>query len=285
MAVDVQKGSKKDPDNPPRIECEILGHGSGHRTWSIDYLRFEGGIDDPYSGVWEKLYSWSLENQMKYTRMDDKYGKGHEFPIMLAFIDSGDQNDIDEQGEHLDTVFRFAEHWGTGCFAIKGFSGRAMKTRKNEKGDTVTKDNFRRYRAAKSGDYIYYQISTNYYKLLLYNKLKIQRRDGEWQQPGFCDFPIEYDEKYFKMLASEEKRSDNSFHSHGRRNEALDVRIYNLCAGDVYLDNLVSDLKLHWKNKGAMADQLAMINSEYALLQLANETGQELIPQKPPVIF
>lgn len=279
MAIDVQRGSKKDSKNPPRIEFEVLGHGSGYRTWSVDYVRIEGDIDDPYSGAWEGLEEWkNNRGGLNYPRLDD----GLIFPVMLVLIDSGNQDDLDDNGDHLDTVFRFAERWGNNVFAIKGFN--ALKKRKKETGDTQTADNLKRYRAAKSGEYTYYQISTNYYKNQLYSKLKINRESWAWQRPGFCDFPRQYPDNYFDMLTAEEKRSDGSFHSFGRRNEALDTRIYNLCGGDIYLDNYLDDIKVWMKSNGAPAHVVAQINHTYALEQLARDTGQELIPSKPPVV-
>lgn len=288
MSIDVQKGSKKDPKNPPRIEFEVLGHGSGYRTWSVDYIRIEGDIDDPFSGAWEKLNEWALdgvtESGLKFKNgragLNYQRSDGQVFPVMLVFIDAGNADDIDDNGEHLDTVFRFAERWGNNVYAIKGFN--SLKKRKTETGDTQTADNLKRYRAAKSGDYVYYQISTNYYKNRLYSFLKVPRTDGHWQRPGFQDFPSSYPDNYFDMLTAEEKRSDGSFHCYGRRNESLDCRVYGLCAGDVYLENYIQDLKLYWKNQGATMDQLAQIDHRYALEQLARETGQELIPAKPP---
>ena len=66
----------------------------------------------------------------------------------------------------------------------------------------TTQGNKIRYRAAKMNDgTIIYEINTNYYKSQIYNNLKIPRKDGEKvQRAGFCEFPRDYGEKYFKML-------------------------------------------------------------------------------------
>jgi phage terminase large subunit GpA-like protein len=283
MAIDVQRGSKKDPQNPPRLEFEVLGHGSGYRTWSIDYIRIEGDIDDPFSGAWEKLNEWALDGKTENrTGLNYRRSDGHIFHVMMVFIDAGNADDIDDNGEHLDTVFRFAERWGNNVFAIKGFN--SLKKRKKESGDTQTADNIKRFRATKtgSGEYIYYQISTNYYKNRLYSFLKVPRTDGQWQRPGFQDFPADYPDNYFDMLTAEEKRSDGSFHGYGRRNESGDCRVYNFCAGDVYLENYVRDIQLYFKAQGYGVDHIAQINTQYALEQLARETRQELISAKPP---
>ena len=87
IGADVQQGSKQDKDNPPRIELEILGTGPGYRTWSIDYMRIEGSVHNPFSGAWEKLHQWALETGLTFKSKD-----GKEFKPALVFIDSGDGN-------------------------------------------------------------------------------------------------------------------------------------------------------------------------------------------------
>lgn len=244
--IDVQRGSEKDPANPARLEMEVMGIGAGYRTWSVLYRRFEGAVDDPYSGAWEELNEWAANGGMKFKRAD-----GMEFPVVVVFIDSGD-------GNLTDVVYRFTGLWEN-TFPSKGFS--ALRKRKNEKGDQAGPLNFKRYRAVKvSEDIMLYEISTNFYKTNIYNNLKIERQPIDPQRPGFCDFPVDYNEKFFRMLTAEEKRSDGSFHCpSGRRNEALDDRVMALCAADVYLDARVMDFKAAAKVNGANAEDLQKI--------------------------
>ena len=259
--VDVQQGSIRDKNNPPRVELEILGIGSAYRTWSIEYLKFEGPIDDPFSGAWEKLHQWAIDGGLNYTRAD-----GVQFTVKLIFIDSGD-------GTNNDTVYRFTGRWNN-TYPIKGFS--VLTKRKLEKGDEVAPFNFKRFRPIKvDEDTTLYEISTNYYKTQVYNNLKILRSDTEPQPPGFCNFPRDYGEKYFKMLNAEEKRTDGSFHDGGRRNEALDCRVYALCAADIWLNNKV-DLTKGWakSNKMNQADILK-INHKYVLHVLERQTARK----------
>ncbi len=250
-AVDKQTGSIKDKKNPPRLEMEILGIGSGYRTWSIEYLRFEGAIDDAFSGAWEDMHQWAINGGLTYIRSD-----GEEFPVQLVFIDSGD-------GTDNQTVYTFCGRWGN-TYPIKGFS--ALKKRKHEKGDEVDRFNFKRYRAIKvDEDTTLYEISTNYYKTQTYNNLKIPRRDTDPQSPGFCNFPRDYSENYFKMLTAEEKKRDGSFHAGGRRNESLDVRTYGLCAADVWLNNKVDIMKGEAKVQKRSAAYILKIDHKYVL--------------------
>ncbi len=255
VGMDVQRGSEKDPGNPPRIELEVLGIGAGYRTYSVLYHRIEGAIDDPFDGAWETLNQFALDGGLSFKRKD-----GRIFNPSLIFIDSGD-------GVFTDVVYRFCNRWQN-TFPSKGY-GSIGKKKKPEEGDQIGPGNTKRYRASKiNEDVTLYEIGTNYYKSQIYNNLKIQREPQEPQKPGFCDFPVTRGERYFKMLTAEEKRSDGSFHAGGRRNEALDCRVYALCAGDVYLDSLVLEYKSAAKTAGATAVQLQQINHRFVIEQL-----------------
>lgn len=250
--IDVQRGSSRDEKNPARLEMEICGHGPGFRTYSILYRRFEGAIEDPSGGAWELLNEFARETEFMFARRD-----GRRFPVSLIFIDSGD-------GMFTDVVYRFTQGWQS-TFPSKGFS--ALRKNKKEKGDELGFSNFRRYRSVKVGeDITLYEISTNYYKTHLYNNLKIPRQDLDPQKPGFCDFPVDYGENYFRMLTAEERRSDGSFHQpQGRRNEALDCRVMNQCAGDVFLDSEVMHAKAAAIANGVSKEQAQRINHKTVL--------------------
>jgi phage terminase large subunit GpA-like protein len=254
IAIDVQSGSKTDKTNPARIELEVLGHGMRYKTFSIEYKRIEGAIDDAHGGAWEELNQYAMDTGLVYRRKN-----GLEFAPSMVFVDSGD-------GNFTDVVYTFCQRWAN-TFPIKGFSSIKNSKKDKEKGDIQSINNFRRYKQKKiSEDIILYEISTNYYKTSIYRNLKIPRQEIEDQKAGFCDFPRDYGEKYFKMLTAEEKRKDGSFHNTtGRRNEALDIRVYNLCASDVYLNSLVMRYRAIAKQKGATDIQLQDINQKYVL--------------------
>jgi phage terminase large subunit GpA-like protein len=239
---------------------EIVGHGIGFRTWSLLYKVFPGAVDNAYEGAWVDLNDWAAKGGMAMKRAD-----GRAFSTNLAFIDCGD-------GTNYDVVYAFAARWAN-TFPSKGFS--ALQKQKNEKGDEAGPHNFKRYRRAKtekSGDVEFYEISTNFYKTHLYNHLKIERQPVDPQKPGFCSFPRDRGEKFFKMLTAEEKRTDGSFHSSGRRNEALDCRVMAACASDVFLDTKVMALRVAAKAKGASDSELAKINHVFVLDLLAKQT-------------
>jgi len=266
-AVDVQEGSESNENNPARLEMEILGIGAGYKTWSINYLVFKGNVLDPYSGAWEDLNTYALESELTYFRDD-----GMGFSISLIFIDSG-------SGKVADIVYRFCNRWQN-TFPSKGFS--ALKTRKKEKGDEITSGNFRRYRAQKlNEDSTLYEVSTNYYKTQIYHNLKIPRQEVEPQRPGFCDFPWDYDEHYFEMLTSEERRRDGSFHNPtGRRNESLDCRTYGLCAADAFLDSEVLNYRSWAKQNKMRPDEIQKITHKTVLEIMERQTARRDLNKK-----
>ena len=263
--IDVQTGNKKDPENPARLEMEVCGHMAGFRTASIDYRRFEGDISDPFSGAYAKLSEFIQSGGMIY-----KTKSGIKRPVVVGCVDSG-------SGLDMDIVYNFTSRFPF-LYPSKGF--RALRNRKEEEGDVASLSNLRRYRKAKMpGDIELLEISTNYYKTHIYNNLKIQRQPFYPQPPGFCDFPADYDERYFKMLVAEDKHKDGSFHRHGRRNEALDCRVMNMALADFFLDEQVKKHQAYARAKGMHPDAVIKINHKYVLkmLEVIARKGKSLV--------
>jgi phage terminase large subunit GpA-like protein len=265
--VDVQQGYLNDPKNPPRLEMEICGHGIEFRTWSIVYKVFVGeeyggGVKDPYAGAWAELMEYGNKTGMAFKRQD-----GFEFPVVIMFVDARD-------GTMTDTVYRFTERLPD-TYPVGGFGSKGLKrrTKEGEADDELTTSNFKRYRIVRSGNVHFVQISTNYYKTNVYGNLNVSRREFDPQPPGFCDFPLDYQEPYFNMLTAEEHRRDGSFTAGGRRNEALDCRVGNMCAADLYLDMLVEKLRERYKKDYKPEELKLFINIYYALQYLAKQTG------------
>lgn len=249
--IDVQAGSKTDTNNPPRLEMEVLGIGSGYRTYSILYRRFEGAVDDPFDGAWQDMYEWSENGGLCFERKD-----GMVFKTSIAFIDSGD-------GNLTNTIYQFTERWDN-CYPSKGFS--IIKLKKGEKGllDMIANTNFRKYKPVRvaDGNITLYEMSTNYYKSRIYNNLTVTRKETGQQRPGFCDFPIDYGEKYFLMLTAEEKRTDGTFYcQNGRRNESLDCRVMCLCAADIFLSAQIMKFKVAIKENGGTDNDIDQVTA------------------------
>jgi phage terminase large subunit GpA-like protein len=208
------------------------------------------------------MNEWAIETGgLVFTRAD-----GVPLKVRIVFIDSGDQ---------AETVYQFCGEW-MNAYPSKGFGFIVADEKRKEKGDIPGAANYRRWRQAKFGGNIVYEISTNYYKTLLYNRLKIERIPTEPQKPGFCNFPYDYKEDYFKMLTAEEKRTDGSFHKIHERNEALDVRVYGLAAADVWLDAQVQNWKLLLQSQDKSAVEIAQINSRFVL---------EILEKNPRAVF
>jgi len=62
----------------------------------------------------------------------------------------------------------------------------------------------------------------------------------EGQPPNSHQTPDDYPDSYFKALTAEKQRKDGSFHNvQGRRNEALDLMVYNLSASDFWIEGQI----------------------------------------------
>jgi len=253
-AIDMQRGSEKDEKNPPRLEMEIMGSCPGKQSYSILYKVFEGAIDDPYGGAWEKLRQFESEGGLQFTRTD-----GWTLVVALMGIDSGYLPDV---------AYRFCETM-RGTLPVKGFGLLRADYKKKEKGDLP--GGLKRYRAAKTGNSIVrlLEVNTNYYKESIYNRLKIERQPGSVQKNGFCGFPYDYGEEYFFQLCGEEKRIDGSFHAIRERVEALDVRVYNEALADYFLEMQVLAWRAwYMQQKGWQQSALNAMDKFFVLNEL-----------------
>jgi phage terminase large subunit GpA-like protein len=265
LGLDVQRGSSKDKENPARIELEIVGHGVGYRTWSICYKVFKGPVDDPAAGAWAKLQAFAESGGFHF----EHYNGGQISPSMI-FMDANDNYST-------AAVYEFTSGWPN-SFPIRGAS--QLKKRKGEKADRVDEysaSNVKKFRWVKAdNDISVVMISTAYYKKILYRRLKVQRVDGPEQRVGYCDFPITYNDNYFKGLTAEEALADGSFHCpSGRPNEPMDCRVYAMCAADVWLDQQVTKLRNWGKKRGLKDHQIQAYNSKSVLNELEKRYGKK----------
>lgn len=250
--ADVQKGSEYGPDKGPRIEIEVLGHGRGYRTYSVGYKVFRGSVEDPFDGAWQKFYQWILDTRLSFERKD-----GTPMSVDLGFIDSGYRANI---------VYRFCKRL-KGFYPSKGFQDLKLKKGDRFKRDMPTGRDKVKFRVVKLTSTFLYEIATVFYKDVLYNNMLIKRSKGDIQSPGFCEFPNDYDQSYFKELLAEEKSSeDGSYSARGRKNEALDCRVMCLCSGDAYLDGLIQEARDCAKQSGMSEIQIReQIDTPYIL--------------------
>jgi len=261
--ADVQKGSETDPNRPARIELEIMGHGRGYRSWSLGYHIFYGSTLYPHEGAFLGLLDFIKNGGFQLRRND-----GFVFGVNFVMIDAGwNQNCVYDFCQPLDNIV-----------PCKGF-GFIQSGKKDKKGNktgyrTVSKTEYiKRYATLKipGGQYLY-EISTNLYKKKLYDNLSIERADIDPQRPGFCEFPMDRGEKYFTQLRAAERMSDGSYKSGQRADEALDCRIYGMCAGDVFLDMEVANYKDHMRLNGANTVQMGQVKHRTILEMMERDT-------------
>lgn len=278
--IDKTLESELHKQNFPRIEIEILAHGHGWRNYSVVYKSFYGHIDDPYAGAWERLNEFAetchgCDKKCNYKSpecknfiggLTYKNEQGMVYNTQLCLIDSGD-------GTFSDVVYRFCERWSN-TFPIKGMHDIKKSNRKMESNiDEIISGNRDRYRSTRaSGNEHLYLINTNHYKNIIYRNLKIPKTDIGDSKPGTMSFPKDYPERYFKMLVAEEKREDGTFYCPNHtRNEALDIKVYNLAAGDIYLDTIKFECQDYVRKNGGTREDISMIDTRYAIEKLRKD--------------
>jgi phage terminase large subunit GpA-like protein len=188
-----------------RVEVEIVGWGRDEESWSIDHVILPG---DPFSvELWQELDALLLK---KF-----RHENGHLLPIKAAAVDSGHAT------QH---VYQFCkERFGRRVWAIKGQGGAGKPI-------PVWPKNPRHNNKAKVP---LYSIGVDAAKGAIFARLN-KRELGA----GYCHFPEDRDEAYFRQLTSEYAVTR---YSHGRpyqvyvkrrgvRNEALDLRVYAYAA-------------------------------------------------------
>lgn len=198
-----------------RVAYEILGVGKGEETWSIAYDEIYG---DPSSAE-----LWSLLDEVLcQTFVHPKRG---EMMVRASCIDSG--------GHYTQQVYNYVRRrTGRRIFAIKGVGGEGKPIIGKPSKNNIGKINL-------------FPVGTDTAKELIFARLKITEEGA-----GYCHFPIERSEDYFRMLTSEKKvtryfkgRPRREWVKVRQRNEALDCRVYALAALQLMglnLDNLAN---------------------------------------------
>ncbi len=212
----------------PRIETEVMGIGKNVKTWSVDYKVFYGHTTlGSFAGAFFEIDEWSKSGGMQYSRAD-----GRLFNVQLAMMDATD-------GVNQNAVFDLCSRWRN---TFPNINADDLNKSKDPGIDEVTRMNYDRYRINKRGAKVceYVTLSKNHYMARLYSGLNIPRNfNQEIQAPGFCDFPADRPDHYFKMLTAAEHLSDGTFSKGQRPAEALDCRAYALCAADIWLEREV----------------------------------------------
>jgi phage terminase large subunit GpA-like protein len=202
-----------------RLELEVVGHGKGEETWSVDRKRFEGNTSrlkgvpredgSPDPSPWEQLETFLRESRYLHER-------GVRLAIAATLVDSGDQTSI---------VYQFTKAMqkkGVRCFASKGVGGWARTPVSN-----WNRNNKQRVKL--------YPLGVDTLKKLVYDRLAIAEVGA-----GYCHFStVINDDDYFRQLTAEKivkvylrgyPTKQWQLKSKGIRNEALDCRVYATAA-------------------------------------------------------
>jgi len=194
-----------------RLELEVVGWGKDEESWSVDYRTLYGDPSTPH--LWN-----DLENILKniYETED-----GRQLQIRSACIDSG--------GHYTQAVYNFVRpREGRRVFAIKGMGGESRPIVSRP-----TRNNIGKIRL--------FTLGVDSIKELIFSRLKINEVGA-----GYCHFPDDRPDEYFKQLASSEKIVTKFHKGFPRRefvktrtrNEALDCRVYAIGALSILNLNL-----------------------------------------------
>jgi len=212
-----------------RIEAEVVAWGRNKESWSLGYYIFHGDTAVDTSPAWAQLADL----------MGQDFG-GHK--IALALMDS--------QGHRTTEVYNFAESFLSDRGQLIPCAGDAPKNRTKM---------FALYPltgfAVRRAD-----LQVDKLKEELYGFLNQSMPDEGLVPRGYCHFPQEYGEKYFRGLTSEERVKERQRNGGTRtiwrkikgrgRNEPLDCRVYAMGALYVFKHLLLeesADEALPWE--------------------------------------
>jgi phage terminase large subunit GpA-like protein len=232
--VDVQKD---------RIEVEVVAWGRGKESWSVDYRVIEG--DTARAEVWAKLDA--------VLARDWPHASGHTLPIRVMCVDAG---------YATQDVYAWVRQHPQASWGPAGAAARQPRTAvavKGRDGDTAMLLSVSKADAGgKRRGLRVWSVGTPVAKGELYRWLKLEwptdeaLEEGASYPPGACHFP-QYGEEYFRQLTAERlvTRIVKGFprgsweKEPGRRNEALDCRVYARAAAAIYgLDRFE---ERHWR--------------------------------------
>ena len=198
-----------------RIEIEVVAWGPGEESWSLDYKVFHGSpdIEEGQEGS-----PWDLLTD--YIRQPWQHPLYGARTIEWTCIDTGGTD------SNTTSIYKYARrHRGDRIHAVKGRGGEGVPViSKPSKKGTGKKALF---------GVDLYMVGTDLAKTIVLRRLRLDAPG-----PGYCHFPAGRSMKYFEQLTSEKPVTiyKNGFPHRtfilekGRRNEALDCRVYAFAA-------------------------------------------------------
>lgn len=185
-----------------RLEYEIVGWGRDEETWSLGYGTIWGDPSSPT--VWHDL-DQVLGQQFEHE-------SGTELTVRCTCIDSG--------GHHTNSVYNYVRpREGKRIFAIKGVGGGGKPIVGRPSTNNIGKIKL-------------FPVGVDTAKDLLFSRLKIDQEGA-----GYCHFPLDRPDEYFKQLTAEKVVTKyhkgfarREYVKTRTRNEALDMRVYAMAA-------------------------------------------------------
>lgn len=186
-----------------RLEVERVGWGVDEESWSLDHHVIHGDPSDPE--IWRRLDAYLSEPTIR--------ADGRPMHVRTTCVDSG--------GHHTQAVYKFCKlRRSRRIFAIKG----------RDEAKTVWPASLKA-RKGKSTDVTIVGVTAA--KDAIYARLRVKTAG-----PGYCHFPAGRSVAWFEQLTSEEVQTKYSrgfprrvyILPDGRRNEALDCRVYAYAA-------------------------------------------------------
>ena len=227
-----------------RLAIEVVGHGRDEETWSLSYKELYGDPSTPQ--LWQ-----DLDNELKATYITEDNRK---LDIRAACIDSG--------GHYTQAVYNFVRsREGRRIFAIKGMAGESRPIVSRPSRNNIGKIRL-------------FTLGVDNIKELIFSRLKIIIEGA-----GYCHFPNDRPDEYFKQLAASEKIVTKFHKGFPRRefvktrtrNEALDCRVYAIGALAILNLNLNALADRTEKRKAEQtADEQPSVNRQYQQRRTSN---------------
>ncbi|KAF8818069.1 phage terminase large subunit family protein [Rickettsia endosymbiont of Cardiosporidium cionae] len=215
-----------------RIECEVVAWGRNKESWSIEYFIIQG--DTARKETWEKL--------AKILYKEFKHESGVMLPIRVLAVDAG---------YATQDVYIWARTYSQAAWGASGSRAPTPRTvvalRGSDRSSSLILNATQVKMFPKAKSLKVWTASSTIGKLELYRWLALkwptreEVENGESFPAGACHFP-EYPEEYFKQITSERRviKFIKGFpkpyweKDPGRRNEALDCRVYARAAAAIY---------------------------------------------------
>lgn len=199
---------------PDRIEVEFVGWAGGEESWSLGYHVIHGDVDIPEGSPGSPWTKFTDRIRTKF-----KHESGTEMIASAICIDTGGT------GENTQSIYNFCKrHKGDRVFAIKGRGGPGLP---------IVGAPSRKRSGKTKRPVDLYIVGTNNAKAVVMKRFKIAEPGA-----GYCHFPTGREDEYYRQLTAEkavtkfvkgfpviEWKKDA-----GRRNEALDCRVYAFAA-------------------------------------------------------